>query len=231
MKTIPTLCATSTGIGVSALGLVLARPDHDTRLDRQHRPSNNLTHRSDSHRSSAYLHPPSVPSSLDPVSPRPRSNSRAPSLVPPTSDMTSTATCTVQTVDTYATPASFCPPFTFTARQALHSASNKSATARNAPDHARTVLKKRDGHTMPRGATPSFRHAAEASPPISPTFAPHQTPSWLKRFSFSSRDSTQSSTSRPDSSVISVAPSASGSTTPMIPSHTPPINTAPNKLV
>ncbi|KAG9682289.1 hypothetical protein KCU95_g14403, partial [Aureobasidium melanogenum] len=84
---------------------------------------------------------------------------------------------------------------------------------------------------MPRGATPSFRHAAEASPPISPTFAPHQTPSWLKRFSFSSRDSTQSSTSRPDSSVISVAPSASGSTTPMIPSHTPPINTAPNKLV
>ncbi|KAG9960650.1 hypothetical protein KCU61_g6330, partial [Aureobasidium melanogenum] len=84
---------------------------------------------------------------------------------------------------------------------------------------------------MPRGATPSFRHGAEASPPISPTFAPHQTPSWLKRFSFSSRDSTQSSTSRPDSSVISVAPSASGSTTPMIPSHTPPINTAPNKLV
>ncbi|KAH0270116.1 hypothetical protein KCU71_g18995, partial [Aureobasidium melanogenum] len=84
---------------------------------------------------------------------------------------------------------------------------------------------------MPRGTTPSFRHGAEASPPISPTFAPHQTPSWLKRFSFSSRDSTQSSTSRPDSSVISVAPSASGSTTPMIPSHTPPINTAPNKLV
>ncbi|KAI4742955.1 hypothetical protein E4T50_06636 [Aureobasidium sp. EXF-12298] len=231
MKTIPTLCATSTGIGVSALGLVLARPDHDTRLDRQHRPPNNLARRSDSHRSSAYLHPLSVPSSLDPVTPRPRSNSRAPALVPPTSDMTSTATCTVQTVDTYATPASFCPPFTFSARQALRSASNKPATARNAPDHARTVLKKRDGHTMPRGTPPSFRHGAEASPPISPTFAPHQTPSWLKRFSFSSRDSTQSSTSRPDSSVISVAPSASGSTTPMIPSHTPPINTAPNKLV
>ncbi|KAI5274198.1 hypothetical protein E4T47_02724 [Aureobasidium subglaciale] len=234
MKTIPTLCATSTGIGLSALGFVLARPDYDDPIDRQHKLPNKLSRRSDSQRSSSQLHPLSVPSSRDPVLPRPRSNSRASSLAPPKSDMTSTATCTVQTVDTYATPSSFCPPFGFSARQALRSASTQPTTTfhpRNAPDHARTVLRKRDGHTMPRGATPSFRDAAEPSPPVSPTFAPHQTPSWLKRFSFSSRDSTQSSSTRPNSSVISVAPSASGSTTPMIPSHTPPINTAPNKLV
>ncbi|THY19289.1 hypothetical protein D6D00_07733 [Aureobasidium pullulans] len=232
MKTIPTLCATSTGIGVSALGFVLARPDHDSRLDRQQPIPNNTSRRSNSHRSSSFLHPRSLPFTADPGGPRPRSNSRASSLAPPKSDMTSTATCTVQTVDTYATPTSFCAPFGFSARQSLRSATNQHTTSsRNAPDHARTVLRKRDGHTMPRGANPSLRDDAEASPPISPTFAPHQTPSWLKRFSFSSRDSTQCSSSRPNSSVISVAPSASGSTTPMIPSHTPPINTAPNKLV
>ena len=164
----------------------------------------------------------------------------------PLFDMTSTATCTVQPVDTYALPNSFSfssslpAGFSLSARQSLRSASSRDPT----PGHARPAsagnkrslkrsLYSRDGgETM---ASESEKAGEDTSDTSAWTSNVTQS-TWLKRLStFSSVDSSLPSSPRPASAAVSQSNNSAtfshvGSLTPMFP-HDSPLPVPPNKLV
>lgn len=164
----------------------------------------------------------------------------------PLFDMTSTATCTVQAFETYATPRSFhfSSPTSYSpsARQSLHSVGSRE----NTPSHARrdsseksgtlkrSLHSREGGHGHIHMASDLGKNGEDASE-VSGWGTSVTQAAWKRLSTFSSNDSSMPSSPRPSSAAVShsnnsVAFSNTGSTAPMFPSHTPPTN-PPNKLV
>ncbi|KAF1356733.1 hypothetical protein BDV97DRAFT_342533 [Delphinella strobiligena] len=172
--------------------------------------------------------------------------------------MTSTATCTVHTVDTYASPASYSSPFGFSACQSLRSTVPNTTTrprhARTKSEYARMILKRnpesRDSTNMnmamqTREAGLESNHdtgsgsgsGSGSNNAMGPQWASahtHTHRNWLKRLSsLSTSSSSRQSSPQPASAVVSQSNGslASASTTPIVANQHVSANVAPNKLV
>ncbi|KAL1306702.1 hypothetical protein AAFC00_005372 [Neodothiora populina] len=155
--------------------------------------------------------------------------------------MTSTATCTVHTVDTYATPSSFSTPFAFSARQTLRTTRSDNSHSRHASarsEKPRSTMSQRN--TEPKDGHHSYsRSPSDIASIVAPTPSTTTTTQpWLKRLStFSTSSSSRQSSPRPVSVCVSpsngsIALSKTRSTTPILGSQpVAPQSNPPNKLV